>query len=382
MNTIPDAIAFITRCQPAHKAHIEIINRAAQLANKQVIVLIGSANKPRTTKNPFKWHERAEMIIAALSDKVKEKVTILPLRDMIENDWITAVQETVDSVTDEDDVINIIGHTKDRTSYYLDVFPQWDTIEVENIDDLHATDIRTAMFEGNDFTKSMGHMLPAGISDYIQSFMLTPEYDILVKEYEFDRAHDRAWDMGKMLDYFEKKELNETNNWENDESVVMAVLDRLRDAYYVGPYEPSFNTVDMVVIQSGHVLLVRRRAQPGKGLYAIPGGYLERYEWSIDSALRELKEETKIKVAPEILRSNIKADEVFEDPNRSIRGRVITRTYIIELPPGELPKVKGSNETDNVKWVPFGVFEKMEDQMFEDHYLNIKTMMNRLKAKR
>ncbi len=352
------------------------------MANKRVIVLIGSANQPRTTKNPWKWHERADMIYAGLSEKAKEKVTILPLRDMIENEWIKNVQEIIASVVDENDVVNIIGHTKDKTSYYIDAFPQWDTIEVENIDDLHATDIRTALFENNNFNEEIGRMLPAAIHDYIQSFMLTPEYESLIKEYQFNQFHERSWDMGKMLDYFEKKELDESNKWENDEGVVMAVLDRLREAYYVAPYKPSFNTVDMLVVQSGHILLVRRRAQPGRGLYAIPGGYLEHDEWSIDSALRELKEETKIKVAPEILRSNIKADDIFEDPNRSIRGRVITRAFIIELPAGELPKVKGSNETDNVKWVPLSVFEKMEDQMFEDHYLIVKTMINRLKTKR
>lgn len=382
MNNTADAIVFITRCQPAHKAHFEIINRAALLANKRVIVLIGSANQPRTTKNPWKWHERADMIHAALSPTVKEKVTILPLRDMIETDWIQSVQEIVSSITSEEDVIKIIGHSKDRTSYYLDVFPQWDTIEVENIDDVHATDIRTAMFENKDFDKTIGNHLPIAVHAYIQSFMLTQEYDQLVKEHEFDKRHARSWNMGKMLDYFEEQELGEDNKWEGDESVVMAVLDTLRESYYVAPYESSFNTVDMIVVQSGHVLLVRRRAQPGKGLYAIPGGYLERHEWSVDSALRELVEETKIKVAPIKLRSNIKADEIFEDPNRSIRGRVITRAYIIELPPGDLPKVKGSIETDNVKWVPFSVFEKMEDQMFEDHYFIIKTMLNKLKAKR
>ena len=39
---------------------------------------------------------------------------------------------------------------------------------------------------------------------------------------------------------------------------------------------------------------------------ALPGGYLDRHEWSIDGMLRELKEETKIKLPVDVLRGSIK----------------------------------------------------------------------------
>ncbi len=381
MNTQADNIVYIGRFQPAHKAHIETIQRAALVANKRVIILGGSANQPRTTKNPWKWDERADMIRASLTPSAREKVIILPLRDIIynENAWNQSVQEIVDSVVDESDVTKIIGYTKDETSYYIESFPQWDTIEIENIEDLHATDIRNAMFENLDFESKIGRYLPKGIHDYIQSFMLTPEYDKLVKEYQFQLTHERMWNMDKMLDYFEQKEIYENNNWEGNESTVIAVLNTLREKYKVAPYEPSFNTVDVVVIKSGHVLLVRRKTEPGKNLYAMPGGYLNSKEWSIDGMLRELKEETKIKVPPAILRSNIRADKVFEHPERSIRGRIITRTYIIELPShGPMPKITAADDAERVKWVPFSVFEKMEDQTFEDHFSIINKMRHML----
>jgi len=384
MNTQPDVIVYIGRFQPAHKAHIETIQRAALLATKRVIILVGSANQPRTIKNPWKWDERADMIRASLTDSANEKVTILPVRDVYynENLWNQRVQEIVDSVVDEDDVVKIIGYTKDETSYYIKSFPQWDTIEIENIADLHATDIRTAMFESlGEFDGEISTHLPKGIHDYIQSFMLTPEHDKLVNEYQFQLSHDRMWDMNKMLDYYLDNELGhaEAQYGTGAREIVESVIETLRNDYRVAPYEPSFNTTDAVVIKSGHVLLVRRKHYPGMGLYAIPGGYLNTKEWSLDGALRELKEETKIKEPPALLRSNVKANDVFEHPERSIRGRVITRAYIIELPTGgPLPKITAADDAEKAKWVPLSVFEKMEDQMFEDHYHIIKNLIAKL----
>ena len=381
MNTKADVIVYIGRFEPAHKAHIETIERAAFIAKKRVIVLAGSANQPRTIKNPWLWNERADMIHTSLSPSAQKKVTILPVRDILYNDpaWEQSVQEIVASVIDENDVIKIIGYTKDETSYYIEAFPQWETIEMENIEDLHATDIRTAMFENKDFDSEIGRYLPKGIHDYIKSFMLTPEYDKLVKEYEFQLAHDRMWNMNKMLDYFVEQNSELMDDWGHNTSIAQQVIDTLRKDYKIAPYEPTFNTTDMIVIKSGHVLLVRRRHAPGLGLYAIPGGYLNPKEWSMDGALRELKEETKIKEPPALLKSNIKANMVFEHPERSIRGRIVTRAYIIELPSGgQLPKITGADDAERAKWVPLSVFEKMEDQMFEDHFAIINKMRHML----
>jgi bifunctional NMN adenylyltransferase/nudix hydrolase len=306
---------------------------------KRLIVLLGSANQPRTIKNPFTVAEREEMILASLPENLKwsdahgNRVVVLPLRDKTYNDqqWALQVQEIVASVT-TDGEIAIMGHSKDETSYYLDMFPQWDLIDVSNIKDIHATEIRTGYFstDDDDFDLEIGRNLPSAIHDFLKAFRMRQEFEDLVDEYNFIEDYKSAWESA--------------------------------------PYAPTFVTVDAVVVQSGHVLLVRRRANPGKGLYAIPGGFLNPGERVKDGAIRELREETKIKVPAPVLAGSVKSFDVFDHPDRSLRGRTITNAFLIELPPGDLPKVKGSDDADKAKWVPLSVLNKMEDQLFEDHF--------------
>ena len=65
----------------------------------------------------------------------------------------------------------------------------------------------------------------------------------------------------------------------------------------------------------------------------------------LDACIRELREETKIKVPGPILKGSIKRQSVYDDPYRSARGRTLTHGFYIELEPSaELPKVKGSDD--------------------------------------
>ncbi len=87
----------------------------------------------------------------------------------------------------------------------------------------------------------------------------------------------------------------------------------------------------------------------------------------MDNQIKELREETKIKVADGVLRGSIKGDHWFEEVERSLRGRTITHAFFIELKPGPLPKVRGADDADKAMWVPISTIRQMRDQMFEDH---------------
>ena len=133
-------------------------------------------------------------------------------------------------------------------------------------------------------------------------------------------------------------------------------------------------TVDAVVVQSGHILLVKRGDMPGKGQLALPGGFLNQNETMLDGAIRELKEETKIKVPVPVLKGSIKESKTFDAPNRSSRGRTITQAFFIDLGVGELPKVKGADDAEKAFWVPFN--EVKQEKMFEDHFHIIDNFIN------
>src|SRR5580698_7146145 len=74
-----------------------------------------------------------------------------------------------------------------------------------------------------------------------------------------------------------------------------------------------------IVVQNGHVLLVRRGREPLKGKWSIPGGLVEVGEGLRKAVQREIKEETGIRVEP------LEMIGVFErierDPKRATAGR-------------------------------------------------------------
>lgn len=144
------------------------------------------------------------------------------------------------------------------------------------------------------------------------------------------------------------------------------------DTRFVGvPFAPVFITTDAVVVQSGHILVIRRGFQPSKGLLALPGGFLAPDATLEDSMLRELKHETQIKVPAQVLRGSIKNSHFFDYPERSQRGRTITFAYYIELAPDlkdGLRRVKGGDDAAKVFWLPLSALDEKEDEFFEDHH--------------
>lgn len=91
---------------------------------------------------------------------------------------------------------------------------------------------------------------------------------------------------------------------------------------------------DSVVFRDGRVLLIRRRKDPYKGYYALPGGILDENETLEECALRELHEETGLNGTVKGLLS------ILSDPNRDPRVRMVSAVYVIgdvqgDLKPGD-----------------------------------------------
>lgn len=325
-----NTLVLIGRFQPLHNAHLEIIKRATALTD-QLVVIVGSADQPRTYKNPWTFAERRAMIYEATRG-LDLHVVIEPNTDTIYNDqaWAVRVQSIVGKHTKSSDRVGVIGHKKDSSSFYLDMFPQWGYENVNEIAPLSAVNIRDLYFKRDANMEFIRGVVPGTTFDFLSEFWKTDARSQVIREREFITEHNKQ---------------------------------------YAGlKYPPIFSTADAVVICSGHVLMVKRRAEPGKGLWALPGGYVNaNTDKSVeDAAIRELREETQIKVPAPVLRGSIVRSKVFDAIDRSPRGRIITHAFFIRLPDGELPKVKGADDAEKARWVP--IAEVRSEECFEDHY--------------
>ncbi len=342
-----DLLVFIGRFQPLHNVHIEIIYNALEIAHN-TLILVGSANLARNIKNPFTYLERKEMLLSSLPDNL-DTYHISPLQDYLynENRWLLSVQNEVDNFINEKFgeglekkvlKIGIIGCNKDASTYYIKSFPNYTVVQTPEINNFNATIIRENYFLKNHDIVNILRMVPPNIINFLTEFRKTDEFKQLVKEKEF------------ITNY--KKKFSQLE------------------------YPPVFVTTDTLVIQSGNILLVKRKAEPGKGLYALPGGFLNATtdKSLLDCAIRELKEETNIKVPEPILRGNIIKTQCFDAIERSFRGRTITHVFVIQLPDfGSLPKVKGSDDAEKAFWLPLNKLQP--DMFFEDHYEIIQSLI-------
>ena len=333
---------YIGRFQPVHIGHLKTIEVMSKLCEK-IIISIGSANRPKAIDNPFSEYDRKCIINNAVIDyfktkDVSERISYQFINDYKYNDnkWAAEVYTTAllyGATSDKDTCL--FGHFKDDSSYYLNMFPQWSLHTVINYKDINATDIRNDFFINKKLTQeSLEKLMPSTI-------------DTLNK-------------------FIEKEQKEESNNLFDE----FTFLQGYKSAWKTAPYMPTFTTVDALVVKSGHVLLVQRGRNPGKGLYALPGGFLNPGEYIKNGIIRELKEETKIKVSKEEL--ELRRDQnpitVFDHPKRSKRGRTITHVGLIDLGNGQLPEVKAADDAANAVWVPLSMVHRMSDKMFEDHF--------------
>ncbi|WP_269533026.1 bifunctional nicotinamide-nucleotide adenylyltransferase/Nudix hydroxylase [Chitinimonas sp. BJYL2] len=343
-----DYLIFIGRFQPFHNGHLWTLQHALERADK-VVVLCGSARQARNPMHPFTVEDREAMVRLALSEEQQSRVFVVGISDRMYNDqqWLIEVQNLVDRViaVDTSDVgsrqaqfrIGIVGPPRGASkgnAEYLELFPQWARVEAPELPDVHASRIRHAFFdpEREGGWPACAALVPEPVFGWLNTFRASETFAKLQDEYLFVKRYRQSW--------------------------------------AAAPYPPTFVTVDAVVIHSGHVLLVRRRSQPGKGLWALPGGFVNPDERVKDAVIRELKEETRLKVPAPVLAGSVRSSRVFDHPQRSLRGRTITHAFLIELAPTSdgLPRVRGSDDADQAKWVPLFEFNRMEEQLFEDHF--------------
>lgn len=133
-------------------------------------------------------------------------------------------------------------------------------------------------------------------------------------------------------------------------------------------------SVDAVVFgyEEGNisVLLIKRKYDPFKGQWAIPGGFVENDESLEDAVERELFEETGIKI------NYLEQLYTFGKPNRDPRGRVVSIAYFGLVRPNAF-KLYASTDAEQAQWFNINELPKLSF----DHKEILKTAIERLQGK-
>jgi 8-oxo-dGTP diphosphatase len=109
------------------------------------------------------------------------------------------------------------------------------------------------------------------------------------------------------------------------------------------PRTPLITTDCVVCDQDGRIILIRRRNEPFKGAYALPGGFVDIGETVEAACRREVLEEACITV------DELRLVGVYSDPRRDPRGHTVSVAYLARLP--DAPKPNAGSDAEAAEWV-------------------------------
>lgn len=339
----------IGRFQGFTKAHFKLIETAA-LESDKVLVMIGSANRRKSIKNPWTAEERIDAIKKCLDSwEHLNKLEFIPINDYPDQDidWVENVSEKVYSTLDSwsngewQATITVFGCLKDESSFYLEHFPDWRLGLTTLIEGVDATEVRKLWFIGKQTIQ------------YLRDF--EPMHP-LFGNWLFDQTYNS--NLQEEWDFYQKEK------------------ERFKDYPY--PETLNFCCADAVLIHNGYVLLIERGAAPGKGCWALPGGFKNNNETFLQAAIRELKEEAGIQMSDEDLESCIRHHDVFDNPTRSLGIPRISYAYLFDLTYGisnspikvSLPRIVAGDDAVNYRWTNIADIPNLND-IYDDHALII-----------
>jgi bifunctional NMN adenylyltransferase/nudix hydrolase len=312
-------------------ANLALVRAGLERASRCLVVLRRAFMAP-TPANPFRWDDRAAMLRDALTEDERDGVRIEPVRER----WDEALLLR--------DVRELAATHAPRRVLWLyageapldleDPPPGW-SVEAAGVDDgdALATAKLHALYEAEDAPAALRDLL-AGVDASAAGFL-------------------RAW-------IREERFATVRDDWRQ--------IAKERRQWAVAPYPVVLSTVDALVRARDRVLLIRRGRSPGKGLWAVPGGFLEPAEGVLHAALRELEEETRLPLSRQQKKQALRGMKVFDHPHRSQRGRIITHAFYFDLGDVAPPAVEGADDASDAKWVPIAQLAKMEEQFHDDHF--------------
>ena len=113
--------------------------------------------------------------------------------------------------------------------------------------------------------------------------------------------------------------------------------------------------VGAVIICNGKILLEKRKSEPGRGKWTVPGGLVELGESAEQTVMREVKEETNLEVdQPELIDV---VNSITTDENGKIKYQFVIVDYFVKLKGGTL---EAADDAAELKWVTFNEVENYD----------------------
>ena len=296
---------FIGRFQvpSPHAGHRMALASAASQCER-LLVLVGSANASPSIRNPWDIKHRCAAVRNVLhSQGYGSKTVVMPLNDYPYSDamWMTDVRCAVERVFGITEDITIFGHYKEGNDY-LSWFPNWKFKDIPSTISIDGTSIRNKLLVEN-----------------------SPEVPLAVRE-----------------DYvYYQNEAKTFASFPHKESL-------------------QFVCADALVTCGDEILLIKRAHPPGRGTWALPGGFKHGNETFVQCALRELYEETGIEIDPD----SVGISKLYDSPSRSCGIPRITKVVWISMI--EKPPIRAADDASDVQWI--NIFTAVNDMvLFQDH---------------
>jgi len=328
-----DLAVIVDACEPWRRGHADAVERALRSAAR-VLVLVSSANAARSLRHPLSIAERLQVVRAECA-RWGESVRAEPLGDRLYQPlhWQRALQEALAAYTPGAQRVVQFCPSHRAHAFLTD----WHAMAAPGLDAPEFWALRATLFAGteSDWQALLAELTPASAA-FLETYRRTPAWSQMQAEYGAVQATRASW----------------------------------RSA----PYPPVLATTDALVLHDAHLLLVQRARSPGKGLWALPGGFVDPDETLLAACLRELDEETGLR--PDAAIACAAAEPaVFDAPRRSLRARIITHVFRFDLPSGARPPVAGGDDAGAAEWVALSRFFTMEEQVFEDHFHIVARML-------
>ena len=313
-----EKILFVGRFQPFHNGHLSVVKEIVSNSEKELVIGIWTPNNEfLTQENPFTFTERNQIIVSALQ-KEWINLDIVWIPDFRNNDiWGKYIETNIkpSKVVSWNQVVNSIFSDK-----------LWEI--KQRYEDISATLIRNLIMQQGDFSS----YVPWSVSNYI---------------YE-------NWLYGRILAIKEwMKLLNpEYYIWETQKDLFLHELKEKELEFYAN--NPLLAT-DAVIIKNNQILLIERKNYPYG--WALPGGFVDKWESLQQAVLRELKEELNLEW--EI----IKQVGIYDDPKRDPRGHTISVAYRIQA--SGIPKAQ--DDAKSFEWINIEDIKNGKIKLAFDH---------------